>query len=557
MTKRPDENGILDDAWDQVVDGMGWLKSVFFGEFADNRPLSAVIADMLLSFLPGVVIVTSARDAVAVILRLANHPEKREELMEWVLLSACLIVIALPLAMAAGGLAAAGVGAIVGGIAGSELGAALRAVMLLLIKEASKLVELVQFLQKFIKGDILKFLRAIKFSQYEKPLLQALNKISGKLLEVVQSLRSHLESLKYFDSVKASIAKLAEWEKKFYAVQREALNKIPKALVELDARLAKVLSQAAPKEAHTVSAGVQADKTAAAAPVKQRVRDTPGKAMGNVEGMKPATSAIPKPAAKPKPKAKPKAPPAKAVPDPPLKDRPDPVKPPDGGVNTKKQAVADAAAAADRERITQLSNEVREAEKKGDIALAAKKKTEAQDILRPHIPKDGNGTWDEVIKRLDVSSPKDGAVFWSGTAYQATISGHPDAAKKFAEKIGGVTLEMTPGGRVIDGWQDVNEKLPWSTDTGPPPWASDLWRGVSKKYAEAVTGDVNLVQTPDKIWDPRTVWHTQEKPTLNYLKKMGQVSDIKVHIVDASSATHPLSKGYIEQLLTFDQRRKP
>lgn len=66
----PDHHTILDDAWAHVVGGMDWLKSVLFGEFADHRPLSAMVADMLVSFLPGVVIVISARDAVAVILRL-------------------------------------------------------------------------------------------------------------------------------------------------------------------------------------------------------------------------------------------------------------------------------------------------------------------------------------------------------------------------------------------------------------------------------------------------------------------------------------------------------
>lgn len=550
MTKKPDENGILDDAWEQIVGSMDWLKSVLFGEFADNRPLSAVIADMLVSFLPGVVIVTSARDAVAVLLRLANHPEKREDLMEWVLLCACLIVIALPLAMAAGGFAAAGVGAIVGGIAGSELGAALRAVMLLLIKEAAKLVELVRFLQKFIKGDILKFLRAVKFAQYEKPLIQALSKISGKLLEIVKSLRTHLESLRYFDSVKDTIAKLVEWEKRFYAVQQDALKHIPKALVELDARLGKLLAQTAPKEAHTVSAGVQVDKTAAAVPATQRVRDTPGKVLAKVEDKAPAADAKPKPAAKPKGTPKP-------VPDPPLKDTPDPVKPSEDGANTKKQAAADAAAAADRERITRLSNEAKEAEKNGDKALAAAKIKEARDILEPHLPKNPGDKWDEVIKRLDVSSPKDGAVFWSGTSYHAKLTGQPDAARTFAEKIGGVTLETTPGGRIIDNWPDVNSKFAWNADSGPPPWTSDLWRGVSKKYAEAVTGQVNLVQTPAKLWDPTTIWHTQEKPTLTYLQKMGQIRDIKVHVVDGNSATNVLSQGYIEQLLKFDQRPKP
>lgn len=349
----PESHTILDDAWGQIVGGMDWLKSVLFGEFADHRPLSAVVADMLVSFVPGVVIVTSARDAVAVILRLANHPEKREELMEWVLLSACLIVIALPLAMAAGGAAAAGVGAIVGGIAGSELGAALRAVMLMLIKEASKLIELVRFLQKFIKGDVLKFLRAVKFAKYEKPLMQALAKITGKLVEIVKSLRVHLESLRYFDKVKATIAKLAAWEQKFYAVQQDAIKQVPKALAELDARLAKVMAETAPKESHMVSAGVQTDKTAAALPAKQRVKDTPGKVLAKVEDEAPAAGAAPKAAGEAKASGE-----AKAPPDPPPANSPEPPKPPDEGPNAKKQEALDAQAALAREKAAQISEKI-------------------------------------------------------------------------------------------------------------------------------------------------------------------------------------------------------
>jgi hypothetical protein len=180
-----DQHTVLADAWGHVVGGMEWLQSVIYGEFSDHRSLSAVVADMLVSFVPGVVIVTSARDAVAVILRLATHPEKREDLMEWALLCACLIVIALPIAMAIGGVAAGGVGAIVGGVAGTEIGAGLRAVMLMLIKETSKLVELVLFLQKFMKGDILKFLRSIKFAKYDKALLHAFSKICGKLVDII------------------------------------------------------------------------------------------------------------------------------------------------------------------------------------------------------------------------------------------------------------------------------------------------------------------------------------------------------------------------------------
>lgn len=552
MTQRaPDQHTILDDAWSNIVGGMEWLQSVIFGEFADHRPLSAVIADMLVSFLPGVVIVTSARDAVAVILRLANHPEKREELMEWVLLSACLIVIALPIAMAAGGFAVAGIGALVGGIAGSELGAALRAVMLMLIKEGTKLVELVRFLQKFMKGDILKFLRAIRFAEFEKPLMQVMNKITGKLLQIVRTLRSHLEGLQYFDSVKATIAKLAGWEKKFYAVQQDALKQIPKALVELDARLAKVLVQTAPKEVHTVAAGVQVDKTAGGAPAKQRVKDTPGKVLPkkSSEVITPnatsTTVATPRSAGKAQPKR---------FQENPLKDTPDPVKSTGEGTNTKKQTVADAAVVADRERITQLSKEARDAKKIGNKVLAEAKIEEARNILRPHLPKNPGDNWDEIVKRLDVSSPKDGAVFWSGTAYQAESTGHKDAARAFAEKIGGVTLETTPGGRIIDGWNEVNNGFPWNAESGPPPWASQLWGDASEKYAKNTSGVVNVVQTPNRLWDPKTIWHTQEKPLLLDLLDQGKISEIKMHVVDLNSSTHALSDNYIDQLLTFDQR---
>lgn len=548
MSRGSDDN-ILDDAWNTVIGGLGWLKNVLIGEFADNRPLSTVVADMLVSFIPGVVLVTSARDAIAVTLRLANYPEKRNDLMEWVLLCACLIVIALPLAMAAGGAAAAGVGAIVGGIAGSELGAALRAVMLMLIKQASKLVELVQFLQKFIKGDILKFLRAIKFAQYEKPLMAALGNTIKQLRDIVRGMRGHLQRLSYFDAAKRAIAKLAAWEKKFYAVQQDAVRQIPRALAELDARLAKVLAQTAPKEAHTVAAGVKAKKPVAPPPATQRVKDAPGKPLA-MSGGTPATGAKPRPmpakgAGKPAPKPAPGSPaaPPKGPPKDPPKDAPDPVDPIPDGPNSKKQEVLDAAAAADRARITRLSSEVRDAEKAGDSVLAAAKKEEARAILRPHLPrKNSTDTWDEVIKRLDVSSPKDGAVFWSGDT---------DAAKRFAESIDGVTLETTAGGRIIDRWDAVNLEYPWDKSKGTPPFARDLWAGVSKKYAEGISGHVNAVQTVDKLDAPYTLWHNVEKPVYLDKRSTGEVSGITMHTIDAAGNFVQLGSDKIKTLLAL------
>lgn len=560
---------LVDDAWDSVVGGFDWIKSVLIGEFADNRPLSAVIADMLVSFVPGVVIVTSARDAVAVSLRLAQHPEKRQHVMEWVVLCACLITLALPLAMAAGGLAAAGVGAIVGGIAGSELGAALRAVMLLLAREGAKLVELIQFLQKFVSGNIIGFLKAVKFIQYEKVLIQALSKITGKLLTICKSVRIHLEKLlaaaenssvarwvgEHTDLLKnssvvaetrAAIAKLAEWERRFYALQQDAIKQVPLALAELDARLTKVLSQAAPKEVHTVASGTQADKAVATLPPKQAVTDVAGRSIPvNATPSTTPRASRASPTSRPPRSSKPAAKPPADPPKPPPKDKPDPVASVADGKNTKKQATLDVAAAADKERISGLSKEAAEAEARGDKALAAAKTEEARTILRPHLPKNPGDSWDEVIKRLDVSSPKDGAVFWSGD---------PKLAQRFAESINGVTLETTTGGRIIDGWDEVNKAYAWDPRFGDPPYGRDLWAGVSENYAKGVSGQVNAVQPPPKLWDEGTLWHNVEKPVIQNKLMTGEVTGINLNTVNSAGDFIPLSDNYVDSLMKLEGR---
>ncbi|WP_052391962.1 hypothetical protein [Paraburkholderia bannensis] len=178
MSESSSSSGMLDAIWTEVLGDtaatFNWLKDFLLGEFVPDRPFSVIVAEMLANFVPGVMIVTSARDAIAIIVRLSTHPERCKEVTEWILLCACLIALALPLAMAAAGAVAAGVGAAVTGIVGDELAAALRAVMLMLIEESGKLAEMVRFLNRFIKGNILEFLKGWKFARYEKSLLEIL-----------------------------------------------------------------------------------------------------------------------------------------------------------------------------------------------------------------------------------------------------------------------------------------------------------------------------------------------------------------------------------------------
>ncbi len=283
-------NDILDGIWNRVVGGMDWLKQVIFGEFQDNRDLSAVIADMLVSFVPGVIIVTSARDLTAIVLRLVKYPEKREETEEWMLLIACTIPLVLPILAAAVGAAAAGVGAIVGGIAGSEAGAVLRAVCLLLIRKgAHVLVEVVGFLRKFVKGDIMLVLRDIKFAKYGKAIVDYVGKFIGKVRNIIKQLIAELNKVPLVhDWLVPTIKKLEQLERDFYGVQSSAMKAVPKALAELDARLQHILNEALPRERQLAHAGVPAS---AATPIKSekvRVASQSTNPLGTPPGTKPA-----------------------------------------------------------------------------------------------------------------------------------------------------------------------------------------------------------------------------------------------------------------------------
>lgn len=278
-------NNILDEVWSRAVGGLDWLKQVVLGEFEDHRDLSAVVADMLVSFVPGVVIVTSARDLTAVVLRLAKHPERREQLEEWMLLVACAVPLVLPVLAAAAGAAAAGVGAVVGGIAGSEAGAVLRAVCLPLInKGAHVLAEVVGFLRRFVKGDILKVLRDIRFAQYSQALTKYIAAFVGRLAAIVQRVKAELLAFRALAWVADLLERLDELERAFYAVQSSALQAIPKALVELDIRLQQMLAEALPHNPRPAMSGVPAPLPVPTPAKPERVPAMPGNPLGHPEG---------------------------------------------------------------------------------------------------------------------------------------------------------------------------------------------------------------------------------------------------------------------------------
>ncbi|WP_429466623.1 hypothetical protein [Paraburkholderia sp. WSM4175] len=178
---------MLGDVWDEAVGTYNWLKSLTLGEFAEGRPTSVIVTDMLVAMtVPGAVIVTSARDLAAVCLRLGRRYEGEStdaqnaahpEWQEWVILIASVLGVFGPVICAA-------VGSLVGAMIGDEAAAVIRAVCLLLIDKGGEVLEkVVGFLARFTKGNIIKLLEKVHFAAYGDAMVK-------KLKEFLQGMQS-------------------------------------------------------------------------------------------------------------------------------------------------------------------------------------------------------------------------------------------------------------------------------------------------------------------------------------------------------------------------------
>ena len=258
---------ILAKVWDGAGETWHWLRGVVMGEWEDHRSTSQIVTDALAGFVPGLGSIITLRDLVAVIVRLAKHPEKRQEIEEWILLIAML----LPLVLTAIGALAMGVGALVG----AELGGFLRALTLMLVKKGGVALKvLVEFFQHHGYGDVVKALRQVKFAKYKDALIKGLGEQLDKLIKLVKAFEKRLKALSpkslpsWMPGRQSLISGIKHCENfvvELEVLRRAALNMIPKALIELDQRLGALLAgdiKAATHATHTIITGQAAPKVA-------------------------------------------------------------------------------------------------------------------------------------------------------------------------------------------------------------------------------------------------------------------------------------------------------
>lgn len=262
---------ILDRTWNGMGEAWEWLRGVILGEWEDNKSTSQIVSDALAGMMPGIGSVITLRDLIAVIVRLAKHPEKRENVDEWILLIAMLF----PLIMTVLGAVVAGVGALVG----AELGGFLRAVALMLVKKGGVgLRSILEFLQGHGYGNAAAALGEIKFSRYRQAVVDGLNAHIDKLVNLTRGFQTRLTALSP-DSLPRwlpgrarmmqAIAYAPTLIKQFEQLRATGRRMIPLALIEMDNRLAALLAgevRAATQATHVIISGQSAPKVKHAVP---------------------------------------------------------------------------------------------------------------------------------------------------------------------------------------------------------------------------------------------------------------------------------------------------
>lgn len=114
------------------------------------------------------------------------------------------------------------------------------------------------------------------------------------------------------------------------------------------------------------------------------------------------------------------------------------------------------------------------------------------------------------LRAADFTTPRDGAVAWTGFE-----QGNKQAAQAWARANGKFTLDMTPGGKWLDGIDFYGPNSPFTELE-----AEHIWRAASAKFINEASGQLNAFtrgtfKDSNRIFYDLELRRARRNPSLN------------------------------------------
>jgi hypothetical protein len=197
----------------------GWLWGTVKGCFNRKMTTSQIIVDAIIGVIPVVGDITAARDLIAVVIGMIREPERRKEVLEWVL----LVVLLLALIPVAGGVLK-GVGRLL--TKGAKTAAESRGL----------LKEIILVLNRLGIGDAAKFIKELELLKYERQVVREFGNLMDRFTLVFEKIETKLG----WFIPKEMKELLAIYKKAVKELKELGSKMVPDAIKELDKRLKSI-----------------------------------------------------------------------------------------------------------------------------------------------------------------------------------------------------------------------------------------------------------------------------------------------------------------------------
>lgn len=213
-----------------ALDAKDWLWGTAQGAWNEKMTTSQIVVDAAVGMIPLVGDVTAARDLLAVITRLVNEPERREQTSEWLLLVVLLFAL-IPV-----------------------VGGAIKLVGRMALKvtedathNQALLRDAVALLNRIGHGNAVAWIKALDLMRYQNDLITAFNRFMNQLIDIMNAIGSRVTWIS--PTMKQATAR---WAEQFGQIKQLGCKMIPRALKDLNTRLKTLQQQVYRGEVHEI-----------------------------------------------------------------------------------------------------------------------------------------------------------------------------------------------------------------------------------------------------------------------------------------------------------------